>query len=231
MFDRTRLYRALGAAAFAAVTLAACKPGEGRNDTLADGATDRASANDGSTGIGPGAPPVDSASPAEGNSASQPAGNAPPGAAAGPTLMVATQGAHAAHGGHLTNAAGNALYYVEGDTDGSKCTGPCLQSWPPVVIADAQPTGAPGMQGAQIATITRPEGTRQVTFNGHPLYRYAADAGAGATNGDGVKDKFGTWHVATAQMAAGAHAGMDHGTTGSSAPATGSPGGTPPKGG
>ena len=54
-----------------------------------------------------------------------------------------------------------------------------------------------------ISTITRPDGRRQVTFDGHPLYRYSADAGAGATNGDGVKDKFGTWHLATAPTGAG----------------------------
>lgn len=190
--------RTLGVAAVAALALAAC--GRADNDTLADGSIDSSSAGSGATNVGPSPPPVDSAGPGVGDSMSQPGGNtgATP---AGPTLMLASQGAHAPF---LTNAAGNALYYVDGDTDGSKCTGPCLQSWPPVTIEAQQPSGAAGLQGAMIASITRADGSRQVTFDGHPLYRYAADAGAGSANGDGVKDKFGSWHLATPAMAGAA---------------------------
>ncbi|WP_187770622.1 hypothetical protein [Cognatilysobacter lacus] len=188
--------RVLGAALIGALALTACK-GRGSNDTLAEGATDRPSESSGATNAGPGAPPVDSAGPGSGDAISQPAGvTSAPGP--GPTLMLVSQGAHAPF---LGNAAGNALYYVDGDTDGSKCTGPCLQTWPPVTIEAQQPTGAPGLQGAMISTITRAEGSHQVTFNGRPLYRYAADAGAGSANGDGVKDKFGSWHLATPTMA------------------------------
>lgn len=201
---------ALTVALLAGLSLVACKPGSGANDTLADGATDRASDGNGSTSVGPGGPPTNAASPSEGNAASQETANAAGNAAA--TVMVAAQGSH------LTDSAGNALYYVDGDTDGSKCTGPCLQAWPPVTISEAQPTGAPGLQGAMIATITRPDGSRQVTFNGHPLYRYAADAGAGVTNGDGVKDKFGLWHLVPAQM--------DHAAHGAAAKTSGKAGGS-----
>lgn len=48
------------------------------------------------------------------------------------------------------------------------------------------------MTGA-LATITRADGTTQVTYDGHPLYYYAADVQAGDTNGEGVG---GVWHVA-----------------------------------
>ena len=183
-----------------AASLAACS-GKGSDDTLADGAVDRPTSNNGSTGVGPGAPPVQSATPAAGNSAAQPAATPPGGATGAATLTLATQGAH---GPHIADAAGNALYYVEGDRDGTRCVGPCLQSWPPVTVTDQQPTGAAGIQGAMIATIMRPEGTRQVTFEGHPLYRYAADAGAGQANGDGIKDKFGTWRLVSPSPVAGA---------------------------
>ncbi|WP_407909172.1 COG4315 family predicted lipoprotein [Lysobacter claricitrinus] len=183
--------RALGLAVIAALALAACK-GKGSNDTLADGATDANSAATGATATGPGAPPVSPADPVASTGATGVPGNA--GAAApGPMLVLVPDGPH---GPYLTNAAGNALYYVEGDEDGRKCVGPCIQSWPPVLADTQQPTGAAGLQGAAISVITRPDGTRQVTFEGHPLYRYAADAGVGQANGDGVKDKFGSWHVA-----------------------------------
>lgn len=209
--------RALGLAVVAALALAACK-GKGSNDTLADGATDKPTANNGSTSVGPGAPPVSSADPAMGNGATGVPGNA--GAAApGPMLVLVPDGPH---GPYLTNAAGNALYYVEGDNDGRKCVGPCAQTWPPVTVETQQPTGAAGLQGAAISVITRPDGTRQVTFEGHPLYRYAADAGIGQINGDGVKDKFGSWHVVMPGAGGGS---SDTGSTGATAPAGGSNGG------
>ncbi|WP_133478636.1 COG4315 family predicted lipoprotein [Cognatilysobacter segetis] len=196
MNDRIPVARTLGIAVIAALTLAACRPGRGDNDTLADGATDAPSAASGATNVGPGAPPVDSAGPGYSDAMPSPSGTTSAGPA-GATLTLVSQGPHAPY---IANSAGNALYYVEGDTDGSKCTGPCLQAWPPVTIETQQPSGAAGLEGAKIATITRAEGTRQVTFDGHPLYRYAADAGAGSANGDGVKDKFGSWHIASPTM-------------------------------
>ena len=42
-------------------------------------------------------------------------------------------------------------------------------------------------------TITRDDGTMQVTYNGLPLYRFANDTAAGQTNGEGVA---GLWSVA-----------------------------------
>ena len=197
MHDRLPAARLLGVALLAAVAATACQRGQGSNDTLADGTIDRPTANNGSTAVGPGAPPVDSASPALGNSASQPGS----GAGSAPTLVLVPQGPR---GPYISSSAGQSLYYVEGDRDGSKCTGDCLQAWPPVLVSGQQPNGGPGLQGAMITTINRPEGGTQVVYNGHPLYRYAADAGAGAANGDGVKDRYGTWHLATAEVAGGA---------------------------
>lgn len=184
-----------------AMTLSACEGGQGSNDTLVDGAVDRpagetsrAAAEDvgppsmSSTAAGPGA--------ARPGADGQPAGAASSAATPAATLALSAQGAH---GAHLTDSAGMALYHLEGDRDGSKCTGECVQAWPPVLMQGTQPSGAAGLQGGMIATIARPDRTQQVTYNGMPLYRYAADGGAGATNGHGVKDKFGTWHLVSAQ--------------------------------
>lgn len=194
-----------------AVAIAGCR----RDDDLAEGATDAPSSNTGASTAGPGAPPVDSAGPGAGDTMSQPT---PAAAPAGPTVILVQQGPHAPY---VATAAGAALYWVDGDTDGGTCTGACLQSWPALTVEGVQPSGGPGLQGAMIATITRADGARQVTFDGHPLYRYTADAGTGATNGDGVTDKFGRWHLAKAPAStpAGTAAAMDAAASGNDASA------------
>jgi len=106
-------------------------------------------------------------------------------------LAVAGEGAAA----YLTNSAGSALYYVEGDRDGSGCTGECVSAWPPLLVGDAMPGASAGLQAGMIGTVTRPDGQRQVTYNGHPLYRYAADTGLGEAAGSDVRDQWGQWRL------------------------------------
>ena len=64
-------------------------------------------------------------------------------------------------------------------------------------MSDGEPTGGDGLT---LGVVTRPDGTRQVTFDGRPLYRFAEDS-AGTVTGNGASDAFGeqefTWHVAT----------------------------------
>jgi predicted lipoprotein with Yx(FWY)xxD motif len=101
----------------------------------------------------------------------------------------------------LADASSRSLYYVDGDKDGSKCTGACRETWPPVLVE----TGAPSTSGAltgTVATIERADGGRQVTYNGHPLYRYAGDAAAGRTAGHGVQDQWGHWSALAADGSA-----------------------------
>lgn len=181
-----------------AALLAGCG-GQGRDDTLVDGAVDRT--NEGDTAasaedVGPPSMSAAAAGPATGRTSGEPvagAGPGPaPGAAAGPMLSLATQGAH---GPHLAAGGAGPVYVLEGDRDGAKCTGECLAAWPPVLMGDTQPSGGAGLQGAMIATIVRPDRSRQVTYNGQPLYRYAGDAGAGGAQGHGVTDRWGTWRL------------------------------------
>lgn len=113
-------------------------------------------------------------------------------ASASNPLVVATAGAAAPY---LANRAGNALYFVEGDTDGSKCSGDCTKTWPPVLVADATPSDSPGLDPSMIGMLTRADGSTQVSYNRHPLYRYAADGGAGRTAGHGVSDQWGHWSL------------------------------------
>jgi predicted lipoprotein with Yx(FWY)xxD motif len=92
-------------------------------------------------------------------------------------------------GSVLTGADGKTLYLFTKDSDGkSACGASCVGNWPPLTVAaGAAPSAGSGVTGA-LSTITRDDGSMQVTINGHPLYHYAADKAAGDTNGQGVKD-------------------------------------------
>jgi predicted lipoprotein with Yx(FWY)xxD motif len=84
------------------------------------------------------------------------------------------------------------LYFLDVDTaTGGTCTAGCLTVWP--VFA---PTAGATASG-NVAIITRSDGTgQQWTYQGHPLYNFAGDNAADQTNGDGIPDFGGHWHVA-----------------------------------
>lgn len=87
----------------------------------------------------------------------------------------------------LTDADGMTIYYFANDTEGtSNCEGDCLANWPPVE-ADGSPAGGEGVE-AELGTITRDDGTEQLTVNGFPAYYFAGDEAAGDTNGQAVGD-------------------------------------------
>ena len=91
----------------------------------------------------------------------------------------------------LTDAAGKTIYFFANDTEGtSNCEGDCLANWPPVEAEDS-PAAGEGVT-AELGTIERSDGTRQLTVNGFPAYYFAADAAAGDVNGQGVG---GVWWV------------------------------------
>jgi predicted lipoprotein with Yx(FWY)xxD motif len=97
-------------------------------------------------------------------------------------------------GAYLTGLNGMTLYVFTKDTaDTSTCTGSCATNWPPLTVASGVtitgPSGAPGT----FATITRSDGTLQVTYDHMPLYYFAGDSAAGDHNGQG---KLGSWFVA-----------------------------------
>lgn len=106
------------------------------------------------------------------------------------SLTVATAGAS---GPYLANAAGSALYALEGNADGSKCTGACLEAWPPVMATDGMPTAGANVEPTLMSTIKRADNSLQVAYNRQPLHRYAADTGAGRVAGHGVTDQWGRW--------------------------------------
>jgi predicted lipoprotein with Yx(FWY)xxD motif len=89
------------------------------------------------------------------------------------------------------------VYLFAADTGAaSTCSGACAQAWPPVTT-----TGAPKAEGSAVAadlgTITRADGTKQITYNGHPLYYYVSDSQSGETTGQGVNSFGAPWYVLT----------------------------------
>jgi predicted lipoprotein with Yx(FWY)xxD motif len=65
------------------------------------------------------------------------------------------------------------------------CQGDCLVTWPPLARTGT-PTAGTGVDAAKIGTITRSDGSSQVTYAGWPLYHFAADAAPGDVMGQGV---------------------------------------------
>jgi predicted lipoprotein with Yx(FWY)xxD motif len=98
-------------------------------------------------------------------------------------------------GTFLTGEDGKTLYYFAKDTapGASACEGDCLTNWPAFTLeADETLAAGEGVTGV-LATFPRADGTMQVSYDGRPLYYFAADQAAGDTNGQGQGD---VWYVA-----------------------------------
>ena len=79
------------------------------------------------------------------------------------------------YGRVLMNGGGKALYLFTSDTrNQSNCEGDCAQAWPPF-LTKGKPQAGNGLKGKLLGTIRRADGSRQVTYRGHPLYFYVDD--------------------------------------------------------
>jgi predicted lipoprotein with Yx(FWY)xxD motif len=83
------------------------------------------------------------------------------------------------------------VYTFSNDRPGvSNCSGACIAAWPALTVNAGQtPTAGPGVSGT-LATITRADGSIQVTYNGLPLYFFHNDRSPGDTNGN-----YSGWHL------------------------------------
>ena len=164
---RAKLAVGVGGALGAAVLVAAC----GSSASSSTGATGAAA----------------SGTPAGASSSSSGAASA----SGGTVIETASSSA----GTFLVSGSGRAVYLWSKDTgDMSNCTGACAGAWPPVT---GSATASGGAKASDLGTITRSDGTKQVTYDGHPLYYFVGDSAAGQTNGQG-SDNFGAkwWLVA-----------------------------------
>ncbi len=123
---------------------------------------------------------------------------ATPSAAAGETVILIRRSQDL--GDFLIDAKGMTLYRFTRDTTPgeSACYDQCAANWPPL-LATGPARLAPGIPG-ELGTITRTDGTQQVTYNGMPLYYYAKDEKPGDTAGQGAGD---VWFVVPVVAPAG----------------------------
>ena len=179
----------LALAATAALLLAAC----GDDDDAVSGDTGTTAAATATTASAETTVPSDG----YGGGYAAPSATAPATtAAAAPAAGGTTVGlADLAGSEALVNSEGFAVYLFTNDSEGvSACSAACAEAWPPVVVEGA-PTAGDGVDTAKLGTITRDDGAVQVTYNGHPLYLFAADTAAGQTNGQGSG---GVWFLVDA---------------------------------
>lgn len=90
----------------------------------------------------------------------------------------------------VVDTLGYTLYRFDEDSAApptSTCEGACTDLWPPVRVDDDDIT-ADGIDEALVGAIEREDGTRQLTFDGWPMYRYAGDNMPGDVNGQGTEE-------------------------------------------
>jgi len=102
-------------------------------------------------------------------------------------------------GAVLVDAKGHTLYMFTKDKSvKSSCSGTCATYWPPA-IARTKPTAGAGIKPALLGTTKRSDGSKQLTYNHHPLYGFALDKRAGQVNGQAATAFGGRWWAVSAR--------------------------------
>jgi predicted lipoprotein with Yx(FWY)xxD motif len=130
------------------------------------------------------APPTTGAEPVAETTPAEPA---PP---KHPTLKVVAS----EFGKTIADDDGQVLYLFDADTTTkSTCYGACAVAWPPLLVKKA-PTVSRALDPDRVGTTKRKDGTRQVTYNGHPLYYYVGDS-PGVIKCQNVFEYGGLWLI------------------------------------
>lgn len=170
----------LAAVAAVALTVAACGSSSGSNSSAA---------SSGSQASGSSGTAASSSNGYAGSSSSS--GSNTSSSSSGSTLAIST--AKGPDGVHLTGESGKALYLWVADSNGkSVCSGACAQAWPPVTVK-SMPKASGGVVSSDLGTISRSNGTKQVTYKGHPLYYYIGDSHSGQVTGQGSNGFGAKW--------------------------------------
>ena len=95
----------------------------------------------------------------------------------------------------LVDDKGMTLYLFEKDTSGTNtCDAACASAWPPLAVTGS-PTPGGGVDETKLATVSRPDGSLQVTYNGHPLYLFSGDTKPGDTSGEATQAFGAEWYA------------------------------------
>jgi predicted lipoprotein with Yx(FWY)xxD motif len=114
-----------------------------------------------------------------------------------PGVTLATE--HSPVGPIVATGSGYTLYdFVPDSPDHSACvSATCVLLWPPVTVT-GKPTVGSGLRAALVTTFRRGDGSTQVSYGGHPLYRWNGDTQQGMVTGQGVVNEGGAWYVVAA---------------------------------
>jgi predicted lipoprotein with Yx(FWY)xxD motif len=105
-------------------------------------------------------------------------------------------------GSVLVDSHKRTLYMLTADgKNSSTCSGACAANWPPAK-APKKPKVASSLKQSKLKVIKRSDGTKQLAYAGHPLYRFAGDSKAGDVNGEGINAFGGKWYVLSKSGAA-----------------------------
>jgi predicted lipoprotein with Yx(FWY)xxD motif len=117
-------------------------------------------------------------------------------AASAPTKPATVKVRKVSLGRILVNGKSQTLYLFEKDKKGkSACSGQCAKFWPPL-LTKGKPKAGSGVKASLLGTTKRSDGTTQVTYNKHPLYRFLNDNNkVGSTKGEGVNAFGAEWYV------------------------------------
>jgi predicted lipoprotein with Yx(FWY)xxD motif len=105
---------------------------------------------------------------------------------------------HTPEGPILATGGGDTLYDFVPDTrTHSACLNDgCVFQWPPLVLTGLIRVG-PGVKKSLVGTLKRPDGSTQLSYNGHPLYTYNNDVKPGMVTGQAIDQDGGPWYVLT----------------------------------
>ena len=120
-------------------------------------------------------------------------------AAAAPAAHSATiTTGHTRLGQIIVDGRGLSLYLFEKDARGrSACSGACAVYWPPL-LTSGKAVAIKGAKASLLGTVRRADGSRQVSYAGHPLYFFAGDSRRGQTGGEGLQDFGAGWYALAA---------------------------------
>ena len=95
----------------------------------------------------------------------------------------------------IVDGKGRTLYLFEKDRNRrSACYGECATFWPPL-LTHGKPVARPGVKRSLLGTTRRANGSKQVTYGGHPLYRFSLDTKPSQIKGEGLNDFGAGWDV------------------------------------
>jgi predicted lipoprotein with Yx(FWY)xxD motif len=98
----------------------------------------------------------------------------------------------------VASPSGLTLYGFVADDKTHKptCFGGCAGAWPPLIAKGSVAVSSnSGLNAKLVGRVKRSNGVYQVTYAGHPLYRYAGDTKAGQQNGQNRKQYGARWYV------------------------------------